>query len=118
MITKKTAAQGVTDPRTAINQNLSGFDDKDKRFVTQYQTVYQLFQQQPQTMLQVSIKSGILRANICRYIADMEQKGIIQIIKTGRCPLTKHSAGFYSTDKALFNKKIAQPSLFDTLWQE
>ena len=117
MITKTTAAPANV-PDTAIIENERFSADKDTRFVTQFRTVYHLFQQQPQTMLQVSIKSGILRANICRYIADMEQKGIIQIIKTGRCPFSKHSAGFYSTDKALFNKKIAQPSLFDALWQE
>jgi hypothetical protein len=45
--------------------------DKDNHFVSQYQTFYQFFKERPKTMLQVSIETGILRANICRYIAGV-----------------------------------------------
>ncbi|MDR1644784.1 MAG: hypothetical protein LBS05_03010 [Tannerellaceae bacterium] len=86
---------------------------KDNHFVSQYQTVYQSFKERPKTMLQVSIETGILRANICRYIADMEEKGYIQVIRKGYCPYTQFRAGFYSTDEALFTKSnVVQLNLF------
>jgi hypothetical protein len=87
---------------------------KDNHFVSQYQTVYQSFKERPKTMLQVSIETGILRANICWYIAEMEDKGYIQVIRKGLCPFTHFCAGFYSTDEALFTKPDAlQLNLFD-----
>jgi hypothetical protein len=89
---------------------------KDNHFVSQYQIVYQSFKERPKTMLQVSIETGILRANICRYIADMEEKEHIQVIRKGYCPYTHCRAGFYSTDEALFTKPdVSQLNLFD-LW--
>ena len=87
---------------------------EDNHFVSQYKTVYQSFKERPKTMLQVSIKTGILRANICRYIAEMEEHGYIQVIKKGCCPYTHFIAGFYSTDEALFSKPdVLQLNLFD-----
>lgn len=79
--------------------------DKDSDFRTQYQIVHQSFKERPKTMLDVSLETGILRANICRYVADMENKGIIQLLyKTGD-EHTKFTAGYYTTDESLFRKK-------------
>jgi hypothetical protein len=65
-------------------------------------------------MLEVSLETGILRANICRYVADMKEKGYIQAIREGYCPHTHFRAGFYSTDNSLFAKPdVQQLSLFD-----
>jgi hypothetical protein len=87
---------------------------KDTHFVSQYKTVYQSFSERPKTMLEVSNETGILRANICRYISEMEKKGQIQIIRKGLCPYTHFVAGFYSTDEALFTKSnVQQLKLFD-----
>lgn len=94
-------------------QSLTG-QDKDKHFETQYQIVYQSFKECPKTMLQVSLETGILRANICRYIDDMKDKGLVQEVRKGRCPYTHYVAGYYSTDPRLFvNLKVQQPTLFD-----
>jgi hypothetical protein len=88
--------------------------DKDNYFATQYKIVYQSFLEQPKTMLQASIETGILRANICRYVADMEDKGLVQMIRKGLCPYTHFRAGFYSTDEALFTEAdVRQLYLFD-----
>jgi hypothetical protein len=65
-------------------------------------------------MLEVSIETGVLRANICRYIAEVEEKGDIQVIRKGYCHYTRFRAGFYSTDEALFaTPKVTRLSLFD-----
>jgi len=88
--------------------------DKDNHFVSQYKTVYHSFMEHPKTMLMVSIETGILRANICRYVATMEEKGQIQVIRKGYCPYTHFMAGFYSTDETLFAKShVQQLTLFD-----
>jgi hypothetical protein len=88
--------------------------DKDTPFASQYKTVYQSLKERPKTMLEVSIETGILRANICRYIAEMEEKGQIQLIRKGYCPYTRFTAGFYSTDEALSTTPdVQQLTLFD-----
>jgi len=87
---------------------------EDIHFVTQYETVYHSFKKRPQTMLEVSIATGILRANICRYVAEMQRKGQIQIIRKGLDSYTRFKAGFYSTDESLFTKSnVSQLNMFD-----
>jgi hypothetical protein len=101
----KTEKGGITAPET---------QSKGNHFVSQYKTVYQSFKERPKTMLEVSIQTGILRANICRYIATMEEKEQIQVIRKGYCPYTHFMAGFYSTNEALFTKPdVQQLTLFD-----
>jgi len=86
---------------------------KDTHFVTQYKTVFQSFKERPKTMLEVSIETGILRANICRYIRTMRKSEQMQVIRKGFFPITKHIAGFITTDKNLFQKpKVQQLKLF------
>lgn len=79
--------------------------DKDSDLRTQYKIVYQSFRERPKTMLDVSLETGILRSNICRYVADMENKGIIQLLYKTDDEHTKFTAGYYTTDKSLFREK-------------
>jgi hypothetical protein len=102
------------ETKTATEAAAIEIQHKDNQFTTQYQIVYQSLKECPKTMLQVSIETGILRANICRYIAEMEDKGQIQVIRKGYCPYTHFRAGFYSTDDVLFTKSdTSQLKLFD-----
>lgn len=78
--------------------------DKGNEFRAQYQIVYQSFKEHPKTMLDVSLETGILRANICRYVADMEDKGLIQLLFKTEDSHTKFTAGYYTTDKELFHQ--------------
>ena len=71
---------------------------KNTKFRTQLATVDHIFSQSPKTMLQVSIESGILRANICRYVSTLRKYGNIHLVKVGICPISKHRAGFYTTE--------------------
>ena len=87
----------------AAQTNIEGVN-KDTHFLSQYQVVYTSFMQQPKTMLDVSLETGILRANICRYVAEMEDKGIIRLIRKGEDIHTKATAGYYTTNKELFPK--------------
>ena len=74
--------------------------------------VYKAFATEtPKTMLQVSKETDILRANICRYVAMFKKQNNIQLLHKSICSISKHRAGFYSTNKELF-KKDTQLSLF------
>jgi hypothetical protein len=98
---------------TAANINVETHG-KDNHFFNQCKIVYQSFMKSPKTMMQVSIETGILRANICRYVDKMKKEGQIQVVRKGLCPITHCRAGFYSTDKALFTKlNVVQLNLFD-----
>ena len=83
--------------------------DKDNHFETQMKRVFEAFKRKPSTMLMVSIETGILRANICRYVAEWEKENRICIVRKGICPISKHRAGFYTTNPELF-PAIVEPS--------
>ena len=81
---------------------------KSTHFQAQMKRVFAALYRQPKTMLMVSIETGILRANICRYVAKWEKKNRICIVRKGICPISKHRAGFYTTNPDLF--PIVEPS--------
>ncbi|OJU28610.1 MAG: hypothetical protein BGN92_09775 [Sphingobacteriales bacterium 41-5] len=83
---------------------------KDNHFQAQYQRTFKAFFQ-PQTMKELSISTGIDRANICRYVRTMRHAGTIAVIRKKYCSITKHLAGVYTTNPALMAPK--QPTLFD-----
>ncbi len=82
---------------------------KDKNFETQIQQVFAAFKRKPSTMLMVSIETGILRASICRYVAKWQKSNSIHLLKQGFCKVSKHRAGFYTTNPELF-PAIVEPS--------
>jgi hypothetical protein len=75
---------------------------KSTHFQAQMERVFAALYRQPKTMLMVSIETGILRANICRYVAEWEKENRICIVRKGICPISKHRAGFYTTNPDLF----------------
>lgn len=79
---------------------------KDNHYHAQIQQVIEVFQEKPLTMLEVSHRTGIERANICRYIATLRKENKIQLVKKTFCPITKHRAGFYTTDKSAFVQSL------------
>ena len=87
------------------NQNKS----KDTYFQVQSQRTFLSFLEYPKTMLMVSIETGILRANLCRYVAKMRKHNHIEVVRKGICPISKHRAGFYTTNPEMF-PPIVEPS--------
>jgi len=53
------------------------------------------------TMKMVAVKLGFDRANICRYVATLRKSNSIYFVKWGICEITKHRAGFYTTNPDL-----------------
>ncbi len=79
---------------------------KDKHFEAQIKIVFEAFKRKPSTMLMVSGETGILRANICRYVAKWQKQGSIHLLKHGLCKVSKHRAGYYTTDTNLFTQPL------------
>lgn len=79
-------------------------DTQNQRFKAQMKRVFKAFSEKPKTMLQVSIETDVLRANICRYVAEWRKIDKIGVSFYGACPLSKHKAGFYTTDSTKFLK--------------
>ena len=76
----------------------NGFNKDSK--LSEYQQVYRaFFSDKPKNALQVSIETGIRRANITRYIGRMKRTDRIAVIYIGMCPITKHGKVQFLTTK-------------------
>ena len=71
-----------SNQRTAPNFLHKG-QGKSTHFQAQMKRVFAALYRQPKTMLMVSIETGILRANICRYVAEWEKENRICIVRKG-----------------------------------
>jgi hypothetical protein len=95
----------LNSPKVIIHKRQA----KSTVFQAQMKRVFTAFYRQPKTMLMVSVETAILRANICRYVAEWQKENRICIVRKGICPISKHHAGFYTTNPELF-PAIVKPS--------
>lgn len=70
--------------------------------VSQRQKVFTALFEKPMTMLMVSRLTDVDRANICWLIAKWRKEDKIYFIQKGICPITKHRAGYYTTNRELY----------------
>jgi hypothetical protein len=89
-----------------LNSPLHKRQGKSTQFQAQMERVFAAFKRQPSTMLMVSVETGILRANICRYVAKWKKSNSIHLFKQGLCKVSKHRAGYYTTDTNLFTQPL------------
>lgn len=78
----------------------------------QINRVYTAFYQRPRTMFETSRITGVPRANICRLKRRFECAGLLRCSYIGVCPITKHAAGFYTTNPNYYtmsNNKNPKP---------
>lgn len=94
------------DKHTSPDNDLHKGQGEDKHFEAQMKIVFAAFKQKPATMLMVSVETGILRANICRYVAAWQKQGSIQLLKHRLCKVSKHRAGYYTADTNLFTQPL------------
>ncbi len=69
---------------------------------TQIQMTVEGLKNQPLTMLMLSNRVGIERANLCRYISRLQRSKNVALVKKGYCQITKRLAGYYTSDPVLF----------------
>lgn len=78
------------------NTQANGNDD-------QLKIVFNAFFENPKTMQEVSIETGIMRSNICWYIRYFRNQRIIALVGYRKCNITKYSkVGTYTTNPDLF----------------
>lgn len=77
-----------------------------KTYHPQIKKVFKELKREPQTIPQVSVKTEILRANICRHIKFLEGINQVAVFKIGKCPISGYQAKFYTTDRNLFPIEI------------
>lgn len=94
----------IQDTNSLKNAFFEGKHTKDKALKSQFKVVYQSFYKAPKTMLMVSKETGILRANVCRFVATLRESEKIAEVKKSLCKISKHEAGFLTTDPNQFPK--------------
>ena len=82
--------------------SFAGNWSKDNQFQNQFKKTFEGFFKQPQTMKELSVSTGIDRANICRYCRTMRKAGTIAAVKKTYCSITKHIANKYTTNPDFF----------------
>ena len=85
-------------------QEIKAFKGNSSKDTNELFRTFSAFFNKPATMRMVEVQTGILRPNICRYVARLQKSGKIKLIKFGYCPYTRHIAGFYSTNPAVEGK--------------
>jgi hypothetical protein len=96
---------------TPLNSFYKG-QGKDKHFNTQMKCVFAAFRRKLSTMLMVSVESGVMRSNICYYVAELRKYNAIRVVRMGICPISKHGGVQYlTTNSELFPKSHLLTSL-------
>jgi len=78
----------------------------------QIRQTIEALKEQPMTSMMLSVKTGILRANLTRYLAKLERQGRVTVVYEKKCRITGHAAKYYSSNPAHF-KPVSQPELFE-----
>ena len=85
---------------------------KNSKYFNQLTLVQLSFFERPKTMKMVDKETGVMRENICRYKRIMQRSGAIWLINKSICPITRHRAGFYSTNPRYAENLPQQFKLF------
>lgn len=86
------------------SQSLKKFHQaKDNGFHAQIEKVYQAFQEMPMTMKEADVSTGIMRENICRYVAILVKRRLIVVRRIRKCRITGYpDVKEYTGDPNLF----------------
>lgn len=88
----------MRDNNSSLVNSLDKRQGKYRKINGQKRKVFNSFFAQPKTMLMVALETGIERAGICRYVATLRKENRIHLVTKGICPITKHRAGFFTTN--------------------
>ncbi|HLF51061.1 hypothetical protein [Flavobacterium sp.] len=71
----------------------------------QVKKVFNAFFENPKTMKEADIYTGVMRENICRYVRTFRDENRIELIGYRKCKITGHNkVGIYTTNPDLFPK--------------
>jgi len=86
--------------RPPLKQN-----NKTNRWEAQEKITHKEFFKEPSTMFQVARRTGIDRANICRFVAKQKRANTIQVVKIDTDPLTGFTAQYFTSNPKFFKNK-------------
>lgn len=70
---------------------------------------YEFFLTHTTTVYDFEKQTGISRADGCRYKRKYEKLGLLQVVRTGTCPISREKdVQFLTTDRTKFLKKQVQ----------
>lgn len=102
-----TVAEALTNGKDSDSQqNTQENTDILSEKVSEMTEVYNTFFLRPMTMREAEEISGIRRDKITWYVRMMGEK--IQLVKTDKCPITRHMAGWYTTNETYWTNKEKQ----------
>jgi len=79
--------------------------NKDTQLKAQLRRVYDALKEKPMTMKEADVYTGVMRENICRYVSELMESGLIAIRTKRRCSVTGHSnVNEYTGNPDLFPK--------------
>lgn len=81
---------------------------KDK----QLEAVYNAFHQQPLTMKEVYVRTGVLREFVCWYCRTLRKSGQLYFIKIRKCSITGRYVKEFTTNEAFVPEFPKQLKLF------
>lgn len=90
-----------------LNTPYNSFDgrrNKDKHFEVQMKRVFAAFKLKLSTILMVSSKREVLRANICCCFSEWQEQGRILLLKQGVLQIAKYFTRYYTTDINFFSQ--------------
>lgn len=84
--------------------------NKEKK-KAQIRRTIEALKEAPATSMMLAVSTGILRANLTRYLAKLEEQGRVIMIYEKPCKVTGYKAKYYSANPDHFSKEIT-PDLF------
>lgn len=81
---------------------------KDIHFEVQIIRVFETLKRIVSTMLMVAFRTGILKAKICCYVANLKKQYKIYLSNQGFCEISKHCKEYFTNDKYLFTQPLIQ----------
>jgi hypothetical protein len=84
---------------------------EDNHLSDQLSRVFDAFYEQPRTMKETDIATGVMRENICWYCRTLRKENKLFPIRKRYCKVTNHRAFEYTTNPSLVPENL-QLSLF------
>lgn len=78
--------------------------EQDRHFKAQLIRVYKAFSEKPMTMKEADVCTGIMRENICWYVKELLEQGLIAVLRKRKCTVTGYPyVNEYTGNPDLFN---------------
>jgi hypothetical protein len=94
------------------NHKANAFQHKRQGKDTQLRAVFNAFYEQPRTMKEVFVCTGVLREFVCWYCRELRLSGRLHFIKKRKCSITGEWVKEYTTNEKFIPEYPKQLKLF------